>query len=219
MSFPAPTADTARRTSTRSPSRYVAVPAAGEAAVPSGFRSADRPHFRRPEREHREQQRAPCVATEGFHPGGAARKVGRGELMPRIEGYRFGHVVVDGEEQTRDVIVLPDRVLWVPESRFASILTGAGLEDRLFRIRFAPGRSTEPRLATARSASGTRRADRRAAGSKIVMGRYAASSYSWRRPPSRSRRRTRHSCAVAGMGAVLARGGCCPSERCGRCVL
>ena len=31
--------------------------------------------------------------------------------MPRIDRYRFGHVVVDGEEQTRDVIVLPDRVL------------------------------------------------------------------------------------------------------------
>jgi hypothetical protein len=31
--------------------------------------------------------------------------------MPRIEGYRFGHVVVDGEEQTLDVIVLPDRVV------------------------------------------------------------------------------------------------------------
>ena len=31
--------------------------------------------------------------------------------MPRIEGYRFGHIIVDGEEQTRDVIVLPDRVL------------------------------------------------------------------------------------------------------------
>jgi len=31
--------------------------------------------------------------------------------MPRIEGYRFGHVVVDGEEQTRDVIVLPDRIV------------------------------------------------------------------------------------------------------------
>ena len=31
--------------------------------------------------------------------------------MPRIEGYRFGHLVVDGEEQTRDVIVLPERVL------------------------------------------------------------------------------------------------------------
>lgn len=31
--------------------------------------------------------------------------------MPRIEGYRFGHLVVDGEEQTRDVIVLPGRVV------------------------------------------------------------------------------------------------------------
>jgi hypothetical protein len=30
--------------------------------------------------------------------------------MPRIEGYRFGGVFVDGEEQTRDVIVLPGRV-------------------------------------------------------------------------------------------------------------
>jgi len=34
-----------------------------------------------------------------------------GEPMPRIEGYRFGHLVVDGEEQTGDVIVLPERVL------------------------------------------------------------------------------------------------------------
>jgi hypothetical protein len=31
--------------------------------------------------------------------------------MPRIERYRFGHVVVDGEEQRRDGIVLLDRVL------------------------------------------------------------------------------------------------------------
>ncbi len=31
--------------------------------------------------------------------------------MPRIEGYRFGELVVDGEPQTRDVIVLPDRVV------------------------------------------------------------------------------------------------------------
>jgi hypothetical protein len=31
--------------------------------------------------------------------------------MPRLENYRFGHVVVDGNEQTRDLIVLPDRVL------------------------------------------------------------------------------------------------------------
>jgi hypothetical protein len=31
--------------------------------------------------------------------------------MPRIEGYRFGHVVVDGKEQSRDVIVLPERLV------------------------------------------------------------------------------------------------------------
>ena len=31
--------------------------------------------------------------------------------MPAIEEYRFGRVVVDGEEQTGDVIVLPDRVV------------------------------------------------------------------------------------------------------------
>jgi hypothetical protein len=31
--------------------------------------------------------------------------------MSRIEGYRFGRVLVDGKEQTKDVIVLPDRVL------------------------------------------------------------------------------------------------------------
>jgi hypothetical protein len=31
--------------------------------------------------------------------------------MPAIEEYGFGRVVVDGEEQTRDVIVLPDRIV------------------------------------------------------------------------------------------------------------
>lgn len=31
--------------------------------------------------------------------------------MSRIEDYRFGHVLVDGEEHTKDVIVLPDRVV------------------------------------------------------------------------------------------------------------
>ena len=29
----------------------------------------------------------------------------------RIEGYRFGRVLVDGEEHTKDVIVLPSRVV------------------------------------------------------------------------------------------------------------
>jgi hypothetical protein len=31
--------------------------------------------------------------------------------MARIGGYRFGHVTVDDRELTRDVIVLPDRVV------------------------------------------------------------------------------------------------------------
>ncbi len=31
--------------------------------------------------------------------------------MPRIEGYAFGRVLVDGEEHTKDVIVLPQRVI------------------------------------------------------------------------------------------------------------
>jgi|ERR671919_3142777 hypothetical protein len=31
--------------------------------------------------------------------------------MPRLEGYRFGRLLVDGQEETKDVIVLPGRVV------------------------------------------------------------------------------------------------------------
>jgi hypothetical protein len=31
--------------------------------------------------------------------------------MPRIEAYGFGRVTIDGREETRDVIVLPERVV------------------------------------------------------------------------------------------------------------
>ena len=31
--------------------------------------------------------------------------------MPELDGYEFGRVTVDGREETRDVIVLPDRVV------------------------------------------------------------------------------------------------------------
>ncbi len=31
--------------------------------------------------------------------------------VPRLSDYRFGHVVVDGREETRDLIVLPGRVV------------------------------------------------------------------------------------------------------------
>jgi hypothetical protein len=30
---------------------------------------------------------------------------------PEVESYRFGHMVVDGEEHTNDLILLPDRVI------------------------------------------------------------------------------------------------------------
>lgn len=30
---------------------------------------------------------------------------------PRIESFRFGHIVVDGHVHTKDVIILPDRVI------------------------------------------------------------------------------------------------------------
>ena len=33
------------------------------------------------------------------------------ESVARLEGYRFGRITVDGSEQTRDLIVLPDRVV------------------------------------------------------------------------------------------------------------
>lgn len=31
--------------------------------------------------------------------------------MSRLEGYRFGRIVVDGTEESRDLIVLPDRLV------------------------------------------------------------------------------------------------------------
>jgi hypothetical protein len=68
--------------------------------------------------------------------------------MPRIEKYSFGRIVVDGEEQTRDLIVLPGRVVtdwWradghklaladleeVLEELPERLLVGTGAQDRL----------------------------------------------------------------------------------------
>ena len=44
--------------------------------------------------------------------------------MARIEGYRFGRVEVDGREHTRDLIVLPGRVIaqWWREYGHALVL-------------------------------------------------------------------------------------------------
>jgi len=58
--------------------------------------------------------------------------------MARIEGYRFGRIVVDGQEQTRDVIILPGRVIrnWWRKEGHALVLDDLGdvldeLPDRL----------------------------------------------------------------------------------------
>jgi hypothetical protein len=32
-------------------------------------------------------------------------------MAPKIEAYRFGHIVIDGETHTNDVIILPERVI------------------------------------------------------------------------------------------------------------
>ena len=48
--------------------------------------------------------------------------------MPRIEDYSFGRVTVDGEEETRDVIVLPDRIVrgWWRREGHALVLEDLG---------------------------------------------------------------------------------------------
>jgi hypothetical protein len=54
--------------------------------------------------------------------------------MPRIEGYRFGRVMVDGQEQTRDVIVLPNRVVTGWRRREGHALVLEDLEDVLSEL-------------------------------------------------------------------------------------
>ena len=49
--------------------------------------------------------------------------------MGRIAGYRFGRVTVDGREVTRDVIVLPDRVVENWWRRDGHALAWVELED------------------------------------------------------------------------------------------
>jgi hypothetical protein len=54
--------------------------------------------------------------------------------MPRLEGYSFGRIVVDGEEQTRDLIVLPDRVVanwWRREGHSLAVEDLSEVEDEL----------------------------------------------------------------------------------------
>jgi hypothetical protein len=56
---------------------------------------------------------------------------GQPSSTQRIRDYRFGHVVVEGREETRDVVVLPSRVVrnWWRRNRHALVLED--LEDVL----------------------------------------------------------------------------------------
>jgi hypothetical protein len=69
--------------------------------------------------------------------------------MARVEGYRFGRIVVDGEEQTRDVIILPGRVFpnWWREEGHALVLDdlGAVLDDLPERLIVGTGASGQMR--------------------------------------------------------------------------
>ncbi|GIU98747.1 MAG: hypothetical protein KatS3mg014_0363 [Actinomycetota bacterium] len=54
--------------------------------------------------------------------------------MARLEGYRFGRILVDGEEHVRDLIVLPGRVVgnWWRKDGHALVLEDlAGVLDEL----------------------------------------------------------------------------------------
>jgi hypothetical protein len=51
--------------------------------------------------------------------------------VTRLEGYSFGRVAVDGSEQTRDLIVLPDRVVTNWRRREGHSLAMEDLEDVL----------------------------------------------------------------------------------------
>jgi hypothetical protein len=69
--------------------------------------------------------------------------------MVRVEGYRFGRIVIDGEEQTHDVIILPGWVLpnWWREEGHALVLDDLGevLDDLPERLIVGTGASGQMR--------------------------------------------------------------------------
>jgi hypothetical protein len=73
--------------------------------------------------------------------------------MARIDGYRFGRVLIDGREETRDVIVLPERVVRNWWRRDGHSLVLDDLEDVLEEL--------PPRLIVGTGISGRMRPDPR----------------------------------------------------------
>ena len=70
--------------------------------------------------------------------------------VERIRDYRFGHVVVDGETHTRDLIVLPTRVVgnwWRKEGHSMALEDlDAVVEDLPERLIVGSGASSQMRL-------------------------------------------------------------------------
>jgi hypothetical protein len=70
--------------------------------------------------------------------------------VPRISDYGFGHVVVDGRPETRDVIVLPDRVVrdWWRRDGHTLVLEDLQevLEDLPERLIVGMGAASQMRL-------------------------------------------------------------------------
>jgi hypothetical protein len=70
--------------------------------------------------------------------------------MARIEGYRFGRIVVDGEEHSRDLIILPGRVVgnWWRRKGHALVLYDLEevLEELPERLVVGTGASGQMRL-------------------------------------------------------------------------
>src|SRR5205823_3943796 len=64
--------------------------------------------------------------------------------MSTITGYRFGHVLVDDRELTRDVIVLPNRVIKNWWRREGHELAWADLQDAAVEVLRHPGLADKP---------------------------------------------------------------------------
>jgi hypothetical protein len=63
-----------------------------------------------PRAESRSLAACPTQAAHDVVIDLEAEAISGGVPMPKIERYRFGHIVVDGEERIHDLIVLPGRV-------------------------------------------------------------------------------------------------------------
>src|SRR4029450_10897864 len=100
-----------------------------EAGHQGGYQRGSEPYSRL-HRHHAGHDRAAEQRRDGRRATGRSNVLG----MARLEDYSFGRIVVDGEEQTRDLIVLPGRVhlnWWRREGHSLAIEDLSEVEDAL----------------------------------------------------------------------------------------